>query len=491
MGFSVHFLFFSNKNIGIRKLSTASRAENPSKSSISGESAYEVLGVSESSSFAEIKASFRKLAKETHPDVSRSSHRFLQILAAYEILSDSEKRAYYDSYIFSQRKVLQKHPKSGSVMYMYNSSVTIAKQGEVVEWVKWYRLVIDDILTERRVAVGSGYFYELESELYSAIRAAYFGPNIESMDFLPDCFEAEERSVYDTPEVLHLVSGRNLFGIIYLVDKVPELSDTHHEKLTSSCSVAHDICRYVRQSNMGLSSTPVEKSDILKMNDEKGLSDIYKDLELHISGRLVAKATRSPPKCKSDSILAVDCEDQINVFLSLDEDKVYRSETASSSAQSNILLGSISGLGTKAEEGICSVYDRNGGEFPACECRCSRARLPPSNEDVLFSMFTYVTNNFVVSNRFWLFEPRSSIHDIGGWYVETFGRDKKGRTVPSQRQWDGVIEHPEKRLHPAMYLLALAYRTLDLEDEKRRKRAVRDLFPSKLSGILHWCKKLI
>ncbi|XP_020273770.1 uncharacterized protein LOC109848596 isoform X6 [Asparagus officinalis] len=471
MGFSVHFLFFSNKNIGIRKLSTASRAENPSKSSISGESAYEVLGVSESSSFAEIKASFRKLAKETHPDVSRSSHRFLQILAAYEILSDSEKRAYYDSYIFSQRKVLQKHPKSGSVMYMYNSSVTIAKQGEVVEWVKWYRLVIDDILTERRVAVGSGYFYELESELYSAIRAAYFGPNIESMDFLPDCFEAEERSVYDTPEVLHLVSGRNLFGIIYLVDKVPELSDTHHEKLTSSCSVAHDICRYVRQSNMGLSSTPVEKSDILKMNDEKGLSDIYKDLELHISGRLVAKATRSPPKCKSDSILAVDCEDQINVFLSLDEDKVYRSETASSSAQSNILLGSISGLGTKAEEGICSVYDRNGGEFPACECRCSRARLPPS--------------------KFWLFEPRSSIHDIGGWYVETFGRDKKGRTVPSQRQWDGVIEHPEKRLHPAMYLLALAYRTLDLEDEKRRKRAVRDLFPSKLSGILHWCKKLI
>lgn len=41
-------------------------------------------------------------------------------------------------------------------------------------------------------------------------------------------------------------------------------------------------------------------------------------------------------------------------------------------------------------------------------------------------------------DRFWLFEPRCGMHDIGGWYVETFGRDKKGRNVPSQRYWDGL-----------------------------------------------------
>jgi len=55
------------------------------------ENAYELLGVSETSSFTEIKASFRKLAKETHPDLAESSHdssasrRFVQILAAYEV----------------------------------------------------------------------------------------------------------------------------------------------------------------------------------------------------------------------------------------------------------------------------------------------------------------------------------------------------------------------------------------------------------------------
>ena len=40
--------------------------------------------------------------------------------------------------------------------------------------------------------------------------------------------------------------------------------------------------------------------------------------------------------------------------------------------------------------------------------------------------------------RFWLFEPRCGFHDIGGWYVETYGKDKNGRTMPSQRFWDGL-----------------------------------------------------
>ena len=48
-----------------------------------------------------------------------------------------------------------------------------------------------------------------------------------------------------------------------------------------------------------------------------------------------------------------------------------------------------------------------------------------------------------------------------------------------------------RRLHPAMYLLALAYRTLDLEDAKRRKRKMRDIVEGKVSGIVSWCKKLV
>ena len=65
---------------------------------------------------------------------------------------------------------------------------------------------------------------------------------------------------------------------------------------------------------MGRNSTSSEDSDVLKIQYDKGISDVYKDLELHISGQLVATATRSPPKCDSNA-LAVDYEDQIKVFL--------------------------------------------------------------------------------------------------------------------------------------------------------------------------------
>lgn len=35
------------------------------------------------------------------------------------------------------------------------------------------------------------------------------------------------------------------------------------------------------------------------------------------------------------------------------------------------------------------------------------------------------------------------MHDIGGWYVETFGRDEKGRTVLSPRHWDSIPDFTE------------------------------------------------
>ncbi|CAN5520413.1 molecular chaperone DnaJ [soil metagenome] len=64
--------------------------------------AYEVLGISRDADEREIKRSFRKLARELHPDVNRHDHdaeeRFKEAADAYEILSDPERRQVYDRY---------------------------------------------------------------------------------------------------------------------------------------------------------------------------------------------------------------------------------------------------------------------------------------------------------------------------------------------------------------------------------------------------------
>lgn len=64
-------------------------------------SLYETLEVSQSASAEEIKRAYRKLARKYHPDINKDSgaeEKFKEINAAYEILSDEQKRAQYDRF---------------------------------------------------------------------------------------------------------------------------------------------------------------------------------------------------------------------------------------------------------------------------------------------------------------------------------------------------------------------------------------------------------
>lgn len=57
---------------------------------------YEILGVSQSSSTAEIKKAYRSLAMKHHPDRGGDQATFKEISVAYDTLSDSTKKAEYD-----------------------------------------------------------------------------------------------------------------------------------------------------------------------------------------------------------------------------------------------------------------------------------------------------------------------------------------------------------------------------------------------------------
>lgn len=61
---------------------------------------YAILGVPKTASQADIKSSYRRLARKYHPDVSKEKNaeeQFKNVQEAYEVLKDAEKRKAYDT----------------------------------------------------------------------------------------------------------------------------------------------------------------------------------------------------------------------------------------------------------------------------------------------------------------------------------------------------------------------------------------------------------
>lgn len=67
---------------------------------MAAQSPYEVLGVKPTATADEIRKAYRKLAKQLHPDLNpgkpEAEARFKSVSAAYDLLSDPEKRGRYD-----------------------------------------------------------------------------------------------------------------------------------------------------------------------------------------------------------------------------------------------------------------------------------------------------------------------------------------------------------------------------------------------------------
>jgi DnaJ-class molecular chaperone len=70
---------------------------------------YKILGVTKDSNQIQIRKAFRKLALQYHPDKNKNSEeskqKFMEIVKAYEILSDEKARERYDSNTLNNKNI--------------------------------------------------------------------------------------------------------------------------------------------------------------------------------------------------------------------------------------------------------------------------------------------------------------------------------------------------------------------------------------------------
>lgn len=105
---------------------------------------YEVIQVSPTATFDEIKKAYRKLALQCHPDIAgnnaENAFRFKQITEAYKVLSDEQKRQAYHYKHFFQSFSANKPP---SVQAIVQRSADLAR---LVKSLNAYRLNYDLLL---------------------------------------------------------------------------------------------------------------------------------------------------------------------------------------------------------------------------------------------------------------------------------------------------------------------------------------------------------
>jgi molecular chaperone DnaJ len=104
---------------------------------------YTVLEVSSHASAAEIKAAYRRLVKQHHPDAGGDDQRMLALNAAWEVLGDQDRRRNFDRTRISQAAV-PRDPDLRRARSAHNHAV--AADDALVEWLRRVYGPIDRML---------------------------------------------------------------------------------------------------------------------------------------------------------------------------------------------------------------------------------------------------------------------------------------------------------------------------------------------------------
>ena len=122
------------------------------KQSGSSRDPYQVLGVAVTASAAELKAAYRALVKQHHPDAGGDAHRILELNAAREVLGDAHRRAEHDRLHHSARSEgpLSNTARSAAAGRAVRTATAEAARGDaqLQAWLKQVYAPIDRLLAQ-------------------------------------------------------------------------------------------------------------------------------------------------------------------------------------------------------------------------------------------------------------------------------------------------------------------------------------------------------
>jgi DnaJ-class molecular chaperone len=148
---------------------------------MAGKDYYQILGVNRNASEKEIKQAFRRLARKHHPDLNAGDKaaeaKFKEINAAYEVLSNPEKRKKYDQF-GDQWEYADQFAKSGGqerVRWDFGKGGSTFEYGDLSGFGDIFSSLFGDSGLGSRMRRGPRRGQDIESPVEVTLEEAYHG----------------------------------------------------------------------------------------------------------------------------------------------------------------------------------------------------------------------------------------------------------------------------------------------------------------------------
>ena len=250
-----------------------------------------------------------------------------------------------------------------------------------MEWLKYYRHKVTTAVHRKEIGVGGGLLEHMRGEAGSALRKAYHGPPVYEENGIPACFEADERAQSCVTDILQLVSGHNLFGFVRRYRKPllgsmhmlhPHLDDGRHlgdadDSLRRNVEHSNSDSCYKADDAQGRQCRTRSMLNVRQHTDwhEGEDGSEYADLELHVFGKVIARASRlrqqENDEFKGESTTSF--RDSVFVYLTSEASDHTGDPDGGqlwSSHPGTGFLGTIYGLGETNPRKVCTVHGPDG-----------------------------------------------------------------------------------------------------------------------------------